>query len=121
MVSRMSRRTCLGKPARALAYLSFCDLTPAAANCPPHRRDKVSLEKLQLLQRVEPDRFEPCWRERKKQAKSKVLRDCRPKRRNMEQPLLGKINKQTSKEKKCSVVKNDTHKIRGLHRVKNKT
>jgi hypothetical protein len=32
MVSRMSRRTCLGRLASALAYLSFCDLIPAAAN-----------------------------------------------------------------------------------------
>jgi hypothetical protein len=31
-VSRMSRRTCLGRLAGALAYLSFCDLIPAAAN-----------------------------------------------------------------------------------------
>ncbi len=48
---KMSRRTCLGRLARALAYLSFCDLIPAAANwasigrtkcvVPPHRRDKV--------------------------------------------------------------------------------
>ncbi len=44
-VSKMSRRTCLGRPARALAYLSFCDLMPqwGRTKCavPPHRRDKV--------------------------------------------------------------------------------
>jgi hypothetical protein len=31
-MSRMSQRTCLGGLARALAYLSFCDLIPTAAN-----------------------------------------------------------------------------------------
>jgi hypothetical protein len=31
-VSKMSCWTCLGRLARALAYLSFCDLIPAAAN-----------------------------------------------------------------------------------------
>jgi hypothetical protein len=60
IVSRMSRRTCLGKMARALAYLSLCDLIPTSANwasmrrnqmpVPPHRRDKVSPEKLQPMQ-----------------------------------------------------------------------
>jgi hypothetical protein len=49
-----------------------------------------------------------------------VERDLRPKRRKIEQPLLGKINTLTEK-KNFSVVKNDTHKIRGLHRVKIKT
>ncbi len=39
---------------------------------------------------------------------------------NMEQPLLGKINTLTEKNN-FSVVKNDTHKIRGLHRIKIKT
>ncbi len=67
---------------------------------PPHRRDKVLSEKLQPPQRVEPGRFVPCWKERKKQAKSKVLRDRRPKRRKMEQPLLGKINTLTEKKQK---------------------
>ncbi len=38
----------------------------------------------------------------------------------MEQPLLGKINTLTEKNN-FSVVKNDTHKIRGLHRIKIKT
>jgi hypothetical protein len=40
----------------------------------------------------------PCWKELKKQAKSKVLRDHRPKRRKMKQPLLGKINTLAEKE-----------------------
>jgi hypothetical protein len=82
---------------------------------PPHRSDKVSPEKLQPPQRVEPDRFVPCWKERKKQAKSKVLRDRRPKRRKMKQPLLGKINTLAEKEQQkffFSVVNNDMHKIR---------
>ncbi len=90
---------------------------------PPHRKDKVSPEKLQPTQPVEPGCFVTCWKEQKKQAKSKVLRDRCPKRRKMEQPLLGKMNALTEKKqkKKFSVVKNDTHKIRGVHRVKNKT
>ncbi len=81
---------------------------------PPHRRDKVSSEKLQPPQRVEPGRFVTCWKKRKKQAKSKVLRDLRPKSRKMEQPLLGKSNTLTAKENIFSVAKNDTHKIRGV-------
>jgi hypothetical protein len=36
---------------------------------------------------------------RKKQVKSKVLRDLRPKSRKMEQRLLGKINTLTEKRK----------------------
>jgi hypothetical protein len=36
----------------------------------------------------------------------------------MEQQLLGKINKLTEKKNLCSVVKNDKHKIRAMHRVK---
>ncbi len=38
---QMSRRTCLGKLARALAYLSFCDLIPAAANWASMRRNQM--------------------------------------------------------------------------------
>jgi hypothetical protein len=60
---------------------------------------------------VEPGRFVPCWKEQKKQSKSKVLRDHCPKRRKMEQPLTEK------KRKFLSMVKNGTHKIRGLHRI----
>ncbi len=60
---------------------------------------------------VEPGHFVPCWKEQKKQSKSKVLRDHCPKRRKMEQPLTEK------KRKIFSMVKNDTHKIRGLHRI----
>ncbi len=56
-----------------------------------------------------------------KQAKSKVLRDRRPKRRKMGQPLLGKIKTLTEKKKILSVVKNDTHKIRGCTWLKIKT
>ena len=41
MVSRMSRRTCLGRLASALAYLSFCDLIPAAANWASMRRNQM--------------------------------------------------------------------------------
>ncbi len=69
---------------------------------------------------VEPGCFVTCWKKQKKQAKSKVLRDLCPKRKKMEQPLLGEINTLTENIKKFSVVKNDMHKIRGLHRVKNK-
>ncbi len=59
-------------------------------------------------------------KKQKKQVKSKVLRHLRPKRRKMEEPLLGKINTLTKKNNLFSVVKNNMHKIRGLHRVKNK-
>jgi hypothetical protein len=38
--------------------------------------------------------------ETEKQAKSKVLRDRHPKRRKMEQPLLGKVNTLTEKKRK---------------------
>ncbi len=41
-VSKMSWRTCLGRLARALAYLSFCDLIPAAANRASMRRNQIS-------------------------------------------------------------------------------
>jgi hypothetical protein len=84
---------------------------------PLHRRDKVSPEKLQPTKQVEPGHFVPWWKERKKQAKSKVLRDQRPKRRKMESHFWAKS---TRKEENIYVVKNDMHKIRGLHRVKNK-
>jgi hypothetical protein len=60
---------------------------------------------LQLSQWVELGRFVTCWKEWKKQAKSKVLRDCHPKRRKMEQPLLGKINTERKEKKTIPVVK----------------
>jgi hypothetical protein len=40
-VSKMSRRTCFGRLARALAYFSFCDLIPAAANWASMRRNQI--------------------------------------------------------------------------------
>jgi hypothetical protein len=87
---------------------------------PPHRRDKISPEKLQPLQKVEPGRFVTCWKKQKKQAKSKVLRDPCLKRKKMEQPLLGRNQHTDRKEKKMFCGQNGMHKIRGLHRVKNK-
>ncbi len=87
---------------------------------PPHRRDRVSPEKLQPLQRVESGCSVTCWKKQKRWEKSIVLRNLRPKRKKMEQPLMGKINTLTEK-KNFYVVKNNTHKIRGLHRVKVKT
>jgi hypothetical protein len=57
-----------------------------------------------------------------KAGKSKVLRDGRPKRRKMEQPLLGKIN--TLKEKKkiffCGQKMTRT-RLRGCTELKIKT
>ncbi len=82
---------------------------------PPHLRDKVSPEKLQPLERVELGRFVTCWKIQKKQVKSKMLRDLRPKRRKMEEPLLGKINTLTEKTTFFfSVVKTTCTRFTGL-------
>jgi hypothetical protein len=87
---------------------------------PPHCRDKVSPDKLQPQQWVEPGCFVPCWKERKKQVKSEVLRDGRPKRRKMEQPLLSKI-KLTEKKKGSGGKKMTRTRLGGCTGLKIKT
>jgi hypothetical protein len=130
IVSKMSRRTCLGKLARALAYLSLCDLIPAAANWAFDEAEpdvfflfivwtKFHLRSCGCRNGLKQVVLWPVGRNWKGRWNPKYWETFILRGKNGA-ATVGQ-NQHMSENKIFSVFKIDTQKIRGLHRVKIKT